>query len=163
MTNVDPNLLNLMSGNAFEFSISNFKEVEFLVDKVTLPGLDVPPVKVPNPFAPVYVSGDSPSFTDLSVRFKVNESISNWLTLFNWISNTATASNYTTHNSENLYSNIILTVLSNKRNPLVEFTFVGAFPYSLSSLDLAITDGTINYKDAVVTFKFQRMEPRSVG
>lgn len=154
----NPSTLNLLSGNAFDFTAGLFPQIEFFVQKVSLPGLSTQPVKFPNPFAPMYNPGDNPVFDDLVVTFKVNENMDNWLCLFDWLCSTSTAAQYGTYNKDKIFSPLNLTVHSNKRVPMIEFNFITAFPYSLSALELSSTDGDIMYKDASVAFKYQRFE-----
>ena len=61
-----------------------------------------------------------------------------------------------------MFSDSILTVLSNKNNPVVECRFEDCFPTSLSSLDYSQNQTDVEYLTAEVTFKYKIYEIKTL-
>ena len=61
-----------------------------------------------------------------------------------------------------MFSDSVLTVLSNKNNPVVECRFEDCFPTSLSSLDYSQNQTDVEYLTAEVTFKYKIYEIKTL-
>lgn len=118
---------------------------------VTMPGISAAITELPTPIRPVPQPGGSLTFDDLFVNFIVSEDLSEWIYLFNWIREI----NYGSSVSANpYYTEAELIILTNKFNPLLSFTFHGAFPYILGVVDFRDDVPTIDTMTSSATFKF---------
>jgi hypothetical protein len=57
-----------------------------------------------------------------------------------------------------MYSDITVTILSNKNNPIIEVRFEDAFPTSLTSLDFTQTATDVEYLTASADFSYKLYE-----
>lgn len=125
--------------------------LELMCNSVTMPGLSAGITELAAPVRGVPQPGGSITFDDLFVNFIVSENLSEWIYLFNWIRDI----NYgSCVKAEPYYSQMELFILSNKFNPLLSFTFHGAFPYVLGVVDFREDSPTIETMNSSVTFKF---------
>ena len=57
-----------------------------------------------------------------------------------------------------MVSDAMLTILTNKNNPVVECRFADIFPTSLSGLEYSQNQTDVEYLTATVTFKYKLYE-----
>jgi hypothetical protein len=142
------NNLNLSSGTNFLLTISNFSNLNFFIQSSNLPGVGTSPKIIPTPVGDSHHAGDHLQYETLDVKFIVDESLQNWLVLYNWLralSPThvidAQGVNQYKDRLENgeLYSPAVLYVTTNSNNLNVKITFNNLFPIRLSSLPFDVT------------------------
>ena len=114
--------------------------------------------------------GDLMTFEDFTMTFLVDETLANYREIFNWLVNIGSPSDHTQFNKlkradgvdmtgdRNLYSDIIITILSSKNNPLIRTTMHDAFPLSLSGLTYTTQETDAVYLTADVTFAYTHYE-----
>lgn len=156
---------NFLSPVGFLFSLKRAPNIEYYTQKVSLPGLTAGFAPLATPFNELGFSADKVQFEDLSLDFRVDENMSNYLEIFNWIVGLTFPDNFTQHSNlastdnplgERLYSDATLTVMNSNHNPNISIVFQNMFPLSLSSIDLDVTANDIQYPTATVTFKYQQ-------
>jgi len=119
----------------------------------------------------VDVPGDKIAFGDLSLRFLVDEDLTNYMELQKWIRGLGypesekdirdlqklgkgdVGGSYT-RESLNIYSDATLQILSSNFVPKFQVTFRDVFPYSLSTITFDATDTDIEYFTSEVSFKY---------
>lgn len=164
----------------FSLAINRLPNTIFDVQSTSIPGISLGFTTVETPFANIPYPGDHLEYGDLNITFKVDEKFNNWLEIFKWLTGlgfTKTFSDYADLKSGiqknlqglallqskqvdvsrkigNIFSPITLTVLTSHKNPLIEFTFVDAFPTSLSPIEFNTTDATVDYLTATASFKY---------
>lgn len=158
-----PENKNFLSPLGFKFQVNKLPDTNFFVQSVTLPGIDVGFIEVSNPFAKIPTVGDQLTFGDLLVTFRVNETMSNYIEVFNWMVGIGFPSDFEqraaiqrkpTGSGLGLYSDAVLTILSSAMNPNIEIKIVDAFPVSLSAITMDSTLEDVQYIEATATFKF---------
>lgn len=163
MANRLPENKNFLSPLGFKFQINKLPDMNFFVQSVVLPSIDVGNFDQPTPFRMMPTVGDHLEYGDLEVTFRVNESMSNYIEIFNWMMGIGFPDNFdqrkdvqsqTIVSGQGLYSDATLTVLSSAMNPSVDILIKDLFPISLSSLRLDSTMVDVEYVEATVTFKF---------
>ena len=114
--------------------------------------------------------GDLMTFEDFTMSFMVDEKLSNYQEIFNWIVNIGTPSDHKQFNKvsradsvnltgdRNLYSDILISILSNKNNPVVRVTLHDSFPLNLSGLTYTTQETDAVYLTADVTFAYSYYE-----
>lgn len=154
---------NMLSPVGFKFQLHRSPEIEFFVQSVNLPGITIGSTEVPTPFINIPVYGDHINFSELEITFKINEDMSNYLEIFDWITaigfpdefdqhrNIANRPNYT---GEGIYSDASIMILTSAMNPKIKIEIRDMFPVSLSSLIMDTTDENISYIDATASFRF---------
>jgi hypothetical protein len=135
-----------------------------MVQRVTLPSLTLPATTQPTPFVRIPRPGDHLDFGELSVTFKLNENLDNYLEIYNWLialGKPEKFSQYTLKDrpyegtgeqKDTVASDITLTFLTSAMNGNVEFTMRDCFPISLTDLEVDSTVADIEYITATATF-----------
>lgn len=167
----NPSNKNYLSPLVFQFLIKRAPNVNFFVQAVNLPGMSLNAVDTPNPFVTIPYTGDHLTFDQLDMNFKVNEDLSNWLEMFNWIRDTGFPDDYSQHarisgqsrmSGAGLKSDISLLITNSNKNLSFEFFFKDAFPIFLSSLRFDSTTQDINYLDATCSFRYTSYDIRTL-
>ena len=161
-----PDNYNLLSPAGFKFQIKNLPTVTYFCQSVNLPGISLGEALRTTPFIDFSVPGDKVSYDDLSVSFLVDEDLTNFLEVLNWMkklgSPTDPSKEYSSllnDKSANamggIYSDCSLTVLTNNMNANLDISFVDCWPTGLSELSLDTMTDDITPITASATFKFR--------
>jgi hypothetical protein len=166
-----PSQLNFTDVTKFDFRIVKLPNVNFFIDSVTLPDLTLGDTLIQTSFKSLPMQGDTLEYGALTVKYKIDKDYQNYTDIFDWMealgfpqkreqfSNFLNSQNEEYGNSGlgGLYSDAILTTLSNKNNPILSFHFEGMYPSNLSGISYDTTVGSIEALTAEVTFAFQTM------
>jgi len=163
---------NMLSPLGFSFSIKKIPDVNFFVQSVTLPGIQMGETQMPTPFKSIPVYGDHIVYGDLQVTFKVNEDLSNYRMIFDWITGIAFPDDFKQHkdlvdadisgSGEGIESDAVLTILSSSMNPVIIVDIRDLFPISLTDLEFNSRDTSVEYIEATAAFKFLNYTFRKV-
>lgn len=158
-----PSNRNFLSPLNFKFSLKRAPHVNFFIQKVNVPSIELPPVNSPNPFVNIPYSGDHITYGELSITFKVDEDLQNYLEIHNWIKSLGKPKDFEDYRAlsqnqeftgDGLKSDISLMVLSSTKSANYEIIFAEAHPISLSGIVFNTTDETVNYTEASATFRY---------
>ena len=184
--NRQPTKLDYLSPTQFKFTISQLPKVEFFTTAANVPDLTLSDAVIPTPFKPIPVMGTNLTFSNLSVTFIVDEFLENYRELHDWLTaigfpksrqqfkDWRTTESVTPNLSKGISSDIgdvkpttsdrpmfsdsVLTILTNKNNPVVECRFSDCFPTSISGLDYSQNQTDVEYLTAEVNFKYKIYE-----
>lgn len=181
-----PTKLDYASPTQFKFGIHQLPKVEFFTTAVNLPGINLGDAIFPTPFKTIPVMGDQITFDTLTITFIVDEYLENYRSLHEWMSaigfpknrqqfadfranksNTPTerrgvsqdigdVQTATPHNA--LFSDMYITLLSNKNNPILEIDFHDAYPVALGGLSYSQDATDVTYISTTATFQYQIYE-----
>ena len=165
MTAIDntPENKNFLSPLNFRFQIKKAPNVNFFIQKVNVPQIELPQVDTPNPFVKTPYPGDHITYGTLNITFRVDEDLHNYLEIHNWIKALGKPDNYNqfyeietkpTITGDGIYSDISLLVLNSTKLPNYEITYKDAFPIMLSDLTFNTMDTDVNFLPASATFKY---------
>lgn len=166
-----PTNSNFLSPLNFKFSIKRAPHINFFIQKISLPSINLPTYDSPNPFVKIPQPGEHLTYGDLDVTFKVDEDLQNYLEIHNWIralgkpsdfSEYKTLADKAVYTGDGIRSDISLTILSSAKNPNYEIIFTDAYPTELSKLTFDTTDQTVDYIEASATFKYILFEIRNI-
>ena len=166
-----PDNENYLSPVGFKFIVQSLPKVQWFVQTVNLPGLSLPEVITPSPLLDTYIPGDNLVFEPLSVSFLVDEDMTNWVEVYNWLrglsspENSSEYSNFRNSNittsgvasptsREAIYSDATLIILNSNMNPKHQILFKELFPTNISTLNFSTIAGDIDYITADVTFRY---------
>jgi len=153
---------NFLSPINFKFQIKRAPNVNFFIQQVNIPGLSLQPIEVNNPLIRIPYAGDHVMYEELTIIFKIDENLQNYLEIFNWIKSEGkqTQAEYNSlasmpiYSGQGLRSEISLNILTSKRNPNYEIVFHDAFPINLTSLNFNSSLEDINYLEASAQFRY---------
>jgi hypothetical protein len=160
---------NFLSPIGFKFVLNKAPKVAFFSNTSNIPRIDLGTTAQPTYLRDIPVPGDKMEFEDFTLRFLVDEDLTNYMEIQNWIRglgfpeslqeiydlqlNTAGVNN-NTNKMNNIYSDGTLEVLNSNKNINFKVVFKDLFPYALSSLDFDATEEDVNYFTAEVSFKY---------
>ena len=162
---------NFLSPLNFKFIMKRAPHVNFVIQKITIPSISVPPAVTSNPFLAIPYSGEHLDFDELVISFKVDEDLKNYMEIQNWLRGSGKQSfeqykDLATNSKlsgESLKSEISLTVLSSAKRPNYEIVFEDAFPISISGLTFDTAAEDISYLEADATFKYTKYEINKIN
>jgi len=163
---------NLQAPQNFVFNIKRIPAIDYFCVKAKIPSLTLPAAKVPSPSLEIPQPGDHVVYEPLTLTFKVDSILQNWIEIHNWITAIGDPSNKGTeykkleNNSPispyGLVSDISLFKTDSQNNPDLLWTFQNAWPTFLSGFEFDSTDANIIYLTATVMFRYVRFKIKSV-
>jgi len=174
----EPTKLDYASPIQFRFKIAKLPTVEFFIQTANIPGISIGTATVPTPLYDYPVPGDEITFNDLDISFLVDENLTNYKELHDWISGLGFAKNHQqfadlrdtgtdrfpgqTSSSPNnntvpegsIYSDATLTVLNSKNIAVTEIRFQNVFPTSIGSLSYDVQASDVDYLKAQASFSY---------
>lgn len=163
-----PDNLNYFIPTGFRFQIKRIPSVVYFCQSANLPGLAVSPATQSTPFKSIPIPGDTAEYNELRIRFIIDEELTNWLEIYNWIKG------YSSPNSFKEYQDLIQTstvqsdgnlmILSSHRNIQYNVTFYDLFPTDLSDIDMdtTLTDADVVTADTTFRYTTYKIE-RTIG
>lgn len=139
----------------FKLKFKRLPDVEYRVQSVSIPGLELGSVDRPSPFVRIPYPGNL-TYGDLTVTFLVGESLADYLSIYDWMVMMGHPDSLTQYDPENVFSDCSVVILNSSRTAQVAVKFTDAFPISLSAIDFDTTLQDVNYATATATFKFGR-------
>jgi len=159
---------NFLSPTGFQFTLSKEPKVSFFCTSARIPELSLQVANQPSYLKDIDIPGEKLSYGDLNLRFLVDEDMTNYMAVHNWL--TGLGFPETTQDYVDLladpndvtqpgdqkrgFSDGSLTILNSnyRANSIVKFKDM--FPVSLSSLDFDTSATDIQYFTAEATFKY---------
>ena len=178
-----PDNIDYASPTQFQLTINQLPEVQFFVNSLTLPGVNMGETVIPTPLKQIPTMGDEITFENLTLSFLVNETFDNYMEIHNWLmaigfpqSNSqfsdfrlnqsvtpSTTLGKTTDIGQtskatpvrSMFSDATITLLTNKNNPIAEVKFEDLYPVSLSSLEFSQEQSSVDYLKATADFQYK--------
>ena len=160
---------NFLAPTGFKFTLARAPKVAFFSNSANIPGLILGEATQPTYLKDIPTPGDKIVFDDLNIRFLVDEDLTNYMELQNWIRGLGFPNSlqeiYNLQNERenidtkqsglmDIYSDATLTVLGSSQNALFKVNFSDLWPYSLTTLQFDATETDVNYFTADASFKY---------
>lgn len=162
-----PSNINPLSPNGFQFNISKLPEVNFFCQSVNIPGITLGAPEFATPFSMAPIPGETLTYDTLNVQFLVDETMTNYQAIYNWIIALGfpqSYDQYTTFVSEDQrgiigelaknFSDGFLQILGSANRPVKTIHFRDMFPIGIDSLTFTSTSEDVQYLIGNATFKF---------
>ena len=181
-----PDKLDYLSPTQFKFNIHQLPKVEFFTTAANVPAINLGEAIFPTPYKEIPVMGDTLTYDNLSITFIVDEYLENYISLHEWMtaigfpksrtqfssfrSNVASSPIATQGTSDDIgdvqpstsargmFGDAILTMLTNKNNPVVEVRFEDIYPVALGALDMTQTATDVEYISVTADFTYKIYE-----
>jgi len=137
----------MLSPTGFKLTINRekFANTEFFITSFGIPSVTSGEVQTNFRNRIGYTPGEAITFDTLSLRFAIDEDMTNYTEMFNWMkSNTDTTERH----------DMILSVMSSHNNVNKQFQFKESFPTSLSGVEFNSQSSDVTYLQADVTFRY---------
>ena len=160
-----------------------FPTVEWFVVRCNIPSVTLGQADQYTPFVDIAVVGDKLQYGDFNMTFIVDEQLKNYMEMYNWVKNIGfpfsgesefnvlprpdgqnrgansavqlnNSQTYKERNDRDLYTDIVLTILSSKNNPVVEVFIYECFPVSLGTIEYNQQETDTSYATCDVSFAF---------
>jgi len=180
--NRQPTALDYSSPTQFRFLINQLPKVQYFTTEANIPGITLGEGQFNTPLKDIELLGDKLTYEDLTITFIVDENLENYIEMHTWLTGigfpkdrkqfsefrgiTSNMSVKTRGESNDIgdvrastpelamTSDSVLTILTNKNNPVVECRFRDVFPTSLSGLTYSQNQTDVEYLTATVNFKY---------
>jgi|TARA_B110000977_G_scaffold98078_1_gene129073 hypothetical protein len=151
---------NFLSPLEFVVTVKRLPEVQFFTQAVTIPSVSIAQVDQNTPFKIVPVPGDRLTYGELPLSFIVDESMSNYIEVYNWLKALSFNEEFPQFNNiktseYGILTDISLVIMNSHKNPNIEIQFRDCFPVNLSDIMLDTTQTDIVYPQATVSFTFR--------
>jgi hypothetical protein len=184
--NRQPTALDYSSPTQFRFLINQLPKVQYFTTEANLPGITLDELELGSPLKDLPLLGSKLTYEDLAISFIVDENLENYIEMHTWLTaigfpkdrkqfsdfRSTTSNTKTSTRGESkdigkvgattpeisMTSDAVLTILTNKNNPVVECRFADVFPTSLSGLTYSQNQTDVEYLTATVTFKYKIYE-----
>ena len=184
--NRQPTALDYSSPTQFRFLINQLPKVQYFTTEANLPGITLDELELGSPLKDLPLLGSKLTYDDLTITFIVDENLENYIEMHTWLtgigfpkdrsqfkdfrSTTSNMSTKTRGESNDIgdvrattpelamTSDAVMTILTNKNNPVVECRFADVFPTSLSGLTYSQNQTDVEYLTATVNFKYKIYE-----
>jgi len=162
-----PQNINPLSPNGFNFTVLKLPSITFFCQQANLPGLTFGEPAFANPFASVPLPGDHITYDTLNVNFLIDETMTNYKAIWNWIIALGFPQSYDQYvsfvNSDQSgvlnelaknYSDATLEILGSSNKAVATVQFVDVFPASLDSIMFQSTNQDVPYLVGTATFRY---------
>tara|TARA_Y100000590_G_scaffold47747_1_gene50549 strand:- start:3949 stop:4470 length:522 start_codon:yes stop_codon:yes gene_type:complete len=159
-----PKELNQLNVVSFQTNFTRLPNVNFFCQRVNIPAMTLGATIQTTPFSDVNFAGDKLTFEQMTMNFYVNEDLSNYLEIYDWLISLGFPDNYKQYNlkdsslnfaaNETTTSDMNLILETNKSNPNYSVVFREAFPVSLGSIELDTAATTLEPIVVDATFAY---------
>jgi len=160
---------NYLAPTGFNFTLQRCPKVSFFSNTAQIPGIDLGVAIQPSYLKEIPRPGDQLQFQDYILRFLVDENLTNYMQIQNWMrglgfpeslreiynwQKNRESFEQPTKSDMNLYSDGTLIALTSNNVFNFQVKFRSMFPYSLSVLEFDATRPETEYFTAEVSFKY---------
>lgn len=175
--NQQPSDLDYLKPNGFKFQVHNLPNVSYFCQAANIPAIQLGSPTFQTPLSDIPVPGDKLAYGDLVIRFLVQENMSNYIELYNWLIGLGFPTDrkqYKDWNEGQRYrfpavsdkrlgalgnfSDADFFILDSDNNPNVKISYYDVFPVSLEGLDFDISTGRADFLQGIAAFKYRHYE-----
>ena len=182
-----PSIMDYASPVQFRFKCSKLPKVEFFCQSANIPGIGLGVADMETPLKSIPFPGDKVTYQDLAISFLVDENLSNYKEIHDWIIGLGFPQNHTQFSDlratssdrfpgtsssnaitgqatadplpeSGMYSDATLTVLNSKNIAVTEIRFHNIFPTSLGALSYNVQASDVDYLSTSVDFSYMYYE-----
>lgn len=124
---------NTAKSTSFIGVVGYDRDLTYTVQSTNLGGVSLAPAEMPARFSNIPFPGDKAQFGDLAIRFLLDESLSQWVTLNKWMF--ALTKGITDENGDDLISYIELTVLNRQNQPTIRIQYNNAHVTDIGDIE----------------------------
>lgn len=159
---------NYLRPNSFKFLIAKMPNVTYTCQSANLPALNLGAAMQQTPFVDIPHPGDKVFFGEFIIQFLINEDMSNYKELYDWIASigvpsggdqygslTYRANPYTPDKYNNAFSDASLLIIDSNNIPKVKLNFQDLWPTAIEGLNFDITSSGMEYFVGTATFRYK--------
>jgi hypothetical protein len=152
---------SFLSPLGYQLTIQKIPNAVLNVVSVNIPGITVEDAEILTPFKNIKYP-EKVVYNDFVVRFKVDENMSNYKEIFDWMHLIGRPEQFSPPNTNAIYPNDIystyssdgtLLILNSANKPNIEIRFRDLFPVVLGDIEFTSQDTDVTYIEATATFR----------
>jgi len=157
ITKNQPTNFNLSTPLNFKMEFARLPDVEFFIQRVSVPSMVIGELFQPTSFIEEAEIGDKLTFDQLTLGVQVDEELKNYEAIYNWMVGLAFPEEFAqwtalADSPDGLRSDASLHILSNSQNPIVTLNFKDLHPVLLGSLDY---DASLDANPIIIDIGFK--------
>jgi len=158
-----PSNRNFLVPQGFRFVLGRAPNVTYFCQAAGLPSIVLQSVTTPTPFTALQHPGDKIAFDPISLRFRINEDLDNYLEISNWMRALGRPESFEEYQAlvasnslpqGEVFGDGTLVILTSNDNPNIEVRLENMFPTNLTMVQFDVTQQEIEYLEAEVTFNY---------
>lgn len=166
-----PDSINPLSPVGFRLDISKLPSVSYFCQEATLPDVTLGSIAVPTPLSVMQIPDTVITYGDLIVNFLVDDTMSNYKALYDWMKGLGFPENYEEYSnfiatdtqlgkseSAKNFSDGSLAILSANNTVVQTLQFRDLYPVSLASLQFGSNLADIQYLVGNAIFRYSYYE-----
>ena len=159
---------NYLRPNSFKFQIAKIPNVTYTCQSANLPQIGLGAAMQQTPFVDIPHPGDKIFFGEFIIQFLINEDMSNYKELYDWMASigvpsggdqygqlTRRASVYKPEDYNNAFSDASLIILDSNNVANVRLNFQDLWPTSVEGLNFDITSSGMEYFVGTASFRYK--------
>ena len=156
-----PENTNFLQPTKYVLTFPEVPDMIYFCQKANIPGVSLGQAIQETPNLDLFHSGTKISYNTFDVTFLVNEDLSAWTTIYNWMKDLSSVEASYAKRKEGK-KQAVLTVMSNQNNPKLRVKLMDLFPLSLSDLEFDTTQSAEEHITATVSFRYDWFELEQV-
>ena len=156
-----PENKNFLQPTKYVLTFPEVPDMIYFCQKANIPGVSLGQAIQETPNLDLFHSGTKISYNTFDVTFLVNEDLSAWTTIYNWMKDLSSVEASYAKRKEGK-KQAVLTVMSNQNNPKLRVKLMDLFPLSLSDLEFDTTLSAEEHITATVSFRYDWFELEQV-
>lgn len=169
-----PTTLDYLRPSFFRLEFTNLPRTTYTCQVANIPELNIGAATQQAPIRDIPLIGDKLEYGDLNVEFILNEDMSNYIEIYNWILNIAGTDlvNMTTDDfrkalvgypstpnkpdlSRGLYADAQLYIINSSNRPVIKVNYLDVIPIAISVPTFDITNTNQDPMSARASFKYR--------
>ena len=158
-----PTVENYLYATSFKFVATRIPGVTYNCQSVNVPGVTVGEMTQNNPRSgrTLKIPSQNLAFDDLTLKFIIDETITNWLEIYNWmqalrvVDDWETVKPFNKLNQESQISDAYMSVFNSANNLVRTFKYHNIFPKQLTAIEFDSGASGTEALSATVTFAFE--------
>ena len=161
---LNPDEINQLNVVSFHTNFSRLPNTNFFCQRVNIPAVNLGLYTHVTPLSDAPTEGDKLTFEQFTINFYVNEDLSNYLEIYDWMKSIGFPDDHDQFDlkydmldsggAPTIRSDMNLVLNTNKSNPNYSVTFKDAFPVSLGSIELDVSATSLEPIVVDATFEF---------
>ena len=180
-THRQPTVFDYSQSNQFKIFFPIFPITEWFVVRANIPSVNLGQADQYTPFVRIATVGDHITYGDFNITFIVDENLKNYMEMYNWVKNigfpfshdefnvlprpdyqdrsggqtyNAEKDTYSKANDRDLYTDIILQIMTAKNNLVAQCVVYEAFPISIGAIEYSQQETDMTYATCEVGFAY---------
>ena len=156
-----PENINFLQPTKYVLTFPEIPDMIYFCQKANIPGVTLGQALQETPNLDLYHSGTKLTYNTFDMTFLVNESLTAWTTIYNWMIDLSSVESTYTKRKESR-KQAVLTVLSNQNNPKLRVKMLNLFPISLTDLEFDTTLSAEEHITATASFRYDWFEIETI-